>query len=263
MEVDKLLPEVENVLREAGAKMLSMVRPKVYTKEGHANYVTEGDLAIQTLVMERLARILPGSLFYAEEKEENTLTDEPTWIIDPIDGTANFIRGCEHSCISAALAQNRETVMGLIYNPYRHTMYTAIKGQGAWRDGERITVSSCPFDRALVRFGSSPYQPRLAHATVAALEEFLHSCGDVRRLGSAALDLCAIAEGSNDIFFEYRLSPWDYAAGMLLVTEAGGICTSTDGSPLEISHPMGVLAASPACYEGALAICRKHLEDVE
>lgn len=263
MEIEKLLPEVEKILREAGTKMLSMVRPRVYTKEGHANYVTEGDLAVQTLVMERLARVLPGSLFYAEEKEENTLTDAPTWIIDPIDGTTNFMRGCEHSCISVALAWNRETVMGLIFNPYRDTMYTAIKGQGAWRNGEKMTVSSYPFNQALVRFGSSPYYPQLAHATMTALEEFLHSCGDVRRLASAALDLCAIAEGSNDIFFEYILSPWDYAAGMLLVTEAGGICTSTDGSPLEISHPMGVLAASPACYKGALAVCRKHLEDME
>ena len=202
--------------------MLRASDPRVTAKEGHGNYVTETDVAVQAFLEERLSALYPGIRFLAEEGEAAALTDAPTFIIDPIDGTTNFFRHRRCSVISVGLTENKKAVMGAIWNPYTETLYHAERGHGAWRDGERIHVSDVPLERALVLLGTAPYYPELMALTGRSVAELLPHVADFRRSGSAANDLTEIASGLAEASFEWRLQPWDYCAGSILVEEAGG-----------------------------------------
>lgn len=251
-----MIEEIKQIMTAAGEKMLRFKDPEIYIKEGHANFVTQADIEVQEFLIGRLKRLCPQAAFYAEEKDDNVLTDAPTFIIDPIDGTTNFMRGRDWSSISVALAENGETVAGAVYNPYQKEMFWAEKGKGAYLNDRPIHVSAVPFERALVSMGTSPYQAELARRSMSACAEFLLKAGDLRRLGSAALDLCDVARGNSEVFFELVLSPWDYAAGMLIVTEAGGRVGSPENGKLGLARKMGVLAANPLCYDQAAEILK-------
>lgn len=253
-----MLQTLMQIVRDAGEKMLSYDHPEVYQKEGHANFVTQADIEVQAFLMEKLHEVLPQALFFAEEQENAALTGEWTFVIDPIDGTTNFMRGRKWSCISVALLKDKAPVMGIVLNPYNGELFHAEQNKGAFLNGVPIEVSQTAFDQALVGFGTSPYQPGLAAKSMRAAEKFLLAAGDLRRAGSAALDLCDIACGRSDIFWEYVLSPWDYAAGALLVTEAGGKTGCPGHGPLAFDHKMAVLAANPKCFEQA----EKILEEI-
>lgn len=248
-----MLDQVVFIVRLAGEKMLRFHAPAVFTKEGHANFVTECDLAVQEFLCSQLGTLLPESVFFAEEQENQTMTDAFTWVIDPIDGTTNFIRHRACSAISVALLKQKRPVLAVVYQPYLDRMYTAEHGKGACCNGEPIFVGHRPLRDAIVSFGTSPYYPALADRSMALAKVFLQHTADIRRTGSAAVDLCDMASGSCDIFFELRLSPWDFAAGALLIEEAGGmICGLTkDGapSPLTFDCSSGVLACAPEHYD--------------
>lgn len=247
---DKLL----SIVRAAGELMLSFRRPETYQKEGHANFVTQADLAVQSFLIEKLREVLPEAVFLAEEQENPELSDAPTFIIDPIDGTTNFIRGRRCSAISVALVKNREAAMGIVLNPYNNEAFHAQKGMGAFLNGEPIHISQIPFSQALVSFGTSPYRTELASQTLRTAERFLLAAADLRRTGSAALDLCDVACGRSDVFWELSLSPWDFAAGALIVQEAGGIVGCPGGDPLPLHRKSAVLAANPLCFLPAQAL---------
>jgi myo-inositol-1(or 4)-monophosphatase len=249
-----LITNIQNIIREAGSQMLRLQQPEVYTKSGHANYVTEGDLFVQQFLIAELAAILPDSLFFAEEKEDNVLTDQFTWVIDPIDGTLNYMRGRSCSSISVALLKDRHPVLGLIYNPYLDELFQAEAGHGAWLNGKKIKVSSVPFRQAVVSFGTSPYYADLAGKSFQAAHLFLQQTADLRRTGSAAIDLCDVACGRSDVFFELRLSPWDFAAGTLIVTEAGGCFGMPEAGEIRYDQPGCVLVANQDCFEPAKQI---------
>jgi myo-inositol-1(or 4)-monophosphatase len=239
------------VILEAGDKMLGYDRPEVYQKEGHANFVTQADIEVQAFLLEKLAKAAPEAVFFAEEKENEALTDSPTFVIDPIDGTTNFMRGRKCSSISVALLQNREPVLAAILNPYTKELFHAEKGKGAFLNGQPIRVSSQDFSKALVSIGTSPYDSVLAGKTMKAAEKFLLAAGDLRRTGSAAIDLCDVACGRSDIYWELILSPWDFAAGALIVKEAGGLICSPGRGALRFDQRTPVLAANPLCFKQA------------
>lgn len=237
------------VIREAGQLMLAARRPRVYGKAGHANFVSETDVAVQELLMTRLAALYPGARFFAEEKQDNVLTDALTFIIDPIDGTTNFLRHRRTSAISVGAVEHGEPVLGMIYDPYRDELYAAETGKGAYCGETRLHVSDEPLERALIGLGTSPYDGELAALTGQTVAALMTQVADLRRTGSAALELCDIAAGRSDGCFEWFLQPWDYCAGALLVQEAGGRCGNILGGEPTYAAGIPFMAGSARCYE--------------
>ena len=237
------------IVREAGKLMLSMSDAAVYQKEGHANFVTEADTAVQAFLMEKLQEAVPEAVFFAEEKEDNRLGDGYTFIIDPIDGTTNFFRQLHTSCISVALLYEKQPVLGVVFDPYRNELFHAEKGKGAFLNGQPIHVSEMPFENGIVNIGSSPYYPDLIEKTFEAAKLFVKNCADVRRSGSATIDICSVAAGRTDMMYEFRLSPWDYAAASFIVEEAGGKFSGFDGQEFSYEHPIPFMAASAVCFD--------------
>lgn len=243
-------------VREAATLMLSAADAAVTAKAGHFNYVTETDLAVQDLLQARLSALVPGSAFFAEEQAHNVLGNGPTWMVDPIDGTLNFIRNRRASAISVCLLQNGLPEAAVLYNPYADEMFHATRGGGAFCNGQPIRTSAFPFEQALVGLGTAPYREDLASPGLTAAFRFLHNAGDLRRSGSAAIDLADVACGRLEIMFELELSPWDVAAGALLITEAGGVFGMPWSDAISFAGPACVLAANAACYAQADQILR-------
>ena len=251
-----MLTQLGKILKAASAIMMTQQPSGIESKEGHANFVTEADKRTQETLQRELAALLPASTLFGEEKDNEPLTNGPTWVVDPIDGTLNYIHGLKHSAISVALSENKEIQLAAVYNPYRDELFTAQRGKGAFLNGQEIHCAGTPFDRALTFYGTSPYQPSLVNATFRTVAKLMFGTADVRRFGSAILDLAYVACGRADIFFEYSLSPWDYAAGKLLVLEAGGVFTlmNQQNDELDFSHSAAVFAANPTCAADALEI---------
>ena len=252
-----MLDTIQSIARKAGEMILNAHNAPSHQKEGHFNFVTDTDVAVQEYLKDSLLSLLPGARFFAEEQENECLTDAPTFVVDPIDGTINFMRERKLSAVSIALLEKKQPVMGVIYLPYTGEMYTATLGGGAFLNGQPIHVSAVPFQNALLELGSSPYDAELAKRTMQAATQFLLQAGDIRRSGSAAADLCSIACGRGDIMFELRLRPWDVAAGALLVTEAGGCFHSLGREMPYFEGPCGVMACNPLCEKDALRILRE------
>jgi len=253
-----------DIIKSAGEIMASahnIDHSDVSSKEGSANFVTVYDLKVQEKLMSDIRKAVPDALFIAEEKENDAsvLMGEHCFIIDPIDGTTNFIHDYRHSCISLAMFSKGEAIFGAVYDPYLKELFRAEKGKGAFLNDAPMKVSSKKMSEAIVAYGTSPYyKSTLAEKTFALTKELFYRCADVRRCGSAALDLAYTAAGRNDLFFEFLLSPWDVAAGYLLITEAGGVITDMQGNKIDFSKPCPVIAANPQIYNDFLDIARKY-----
>ena len=259
-----VLAKLERIIRDAGEVILSKHSAlKVTAKEGHANFVTDMDVSIQQFLLGRLQELCPGSAFISEEKENSPLTDADTWIIDPVDGTSNLIHDLRLSAISVALFRDRAPLLACIYNPFTDEMFTAERGKGAFLNGSPIHVSDRPMGQALVGFGTSPYyHPKYQEITLDIAAEFLRCAVDIRRLGSAALDLAYIACGRFDVFYELHLKPWDVAAGSLLIQEAGGIFNMPALPRIDYSHSAAILASNRVCYDEAKAVIAAKIRDL-
>lgn len=245
------------IAKEAGAMMRRSHDAAIHEKEGHYNFVTDADVAVQTYLKSALLTLCPDAHFYAEEQENEPLTDAPTFVVDPIDGTINYMRLRHMSAVSIGYLEGRQPVMAVVYNPYANELFYARKGRGAFLNGQPIRVSDLPYDMALVELGTSPYDAELAKQTMAAAGRFLSECGDLRRSGSAAIDLCGVACGRADIFFELRLRPWDVAAGALIVEEAGGRFISLGHDAPFFEAACGMLACNAACAADALRVLQE------
>ena len=220
---------------------------RIDAKSGPADFVTDYDKKVQNALQRGLADIIPDAHFIGEEGSTRLFDDKGKFfIVDPIDGTTNFIKNLHASAISVALAVDGAVELGVIYNPYLDELFTARRGRGAFCNGSQLHVSSEPLENALVIFGTSPYREDLSEKSFKLAYAYLKKAVDVRRSGSAALDLCAVAAGRADLFFELSLSPWDYAAGALIVEEAGGIASDADGGKLAYDHPCSVVARNKA-----------------
>ena len=253
------------LIREAGARIAATTIAPVHEKWGHFNFVTETDAAIQEFLRGNLLSLVPGSEFFAEEQENAEMTDAYTWVVDPVDGTYNFIRGRGWSSVSIALLKDKQPVLGLIYQPYSDELFTAIRGEGAFLNGKPIHVTHNPLEKALPAIGTSPDYAELANATCYVIHEFLTKGGDIRRVGSAALDCCDVACGRADIFCELTLSPWDFSAGALLIEEAGGMFMMpyNENEQVDFSKPACILASNPECREAAREIVLKARELIQ
>ena len=246
MDIHKIVEEIGKEMRIAGGMILNADRNvlNVESKEGFANYVTYYDKAVQEHIREALARLMPEAVFVGEEEDMHAQIKEGwSFIVDPIDGTTNFICDLKCSTVSVGLLKDAVPYAGLIYNPYMDELFTAIRGEGACLNGERIHVRQAPLKESLVLFGTAPYY-NVRPKTVGMLAWALENTRDVRRMGSAAYDFCLIAAGRAQLFFEYQLQPWDYAAGSLIIEEAGGKITDMHDAPLSFSHGCSVFVSA-------------------
>ena len=254
MTEEQLLENIIHAVRACGTIILNADRTKsgIDEKAGHANFVTAYDKKVQSELQKRLLEILPEAVFVGEEEDVHaSVKDGYAFIVDPIDGTTNFIKDYHASAISVALIKDAKRYMGVVYNPYLDEVYTAVKGKGAFLNGSPIQVSRQPLENGIVIFGTATYYEEHAKATFDMAYDYYCKALDVRRSGSAALDLCNIAAGRAELFFELRLCPWDYAAGSLIVEEAGGVVTTIDGGELPLNEGCGVLATN-AVYRDVL-----------
>ena len=242
-----LVDKLADVVRDCGKIMLEAVRTSdmVDAKEGHANFVTTYDKKVQEILKEKLTEILPAAAFVGEEDDMHASIQKGlAFIVDPIDGTTNFIKDYHVSAISVGLINDGKSYIGVVYNPYLDEMFTAERGKGAFLNGKPIHVSRNPLSEGIVLFGTAPYYEELSRKSFDLAYEYFRQALDIRRSGSAAIDLCSIAAGRAEVYFELRLSPWDYAAGSLIVEEAGGVVTTVDGGEITFERPCSVLAAN-------------------
>lgn len=254
------MPEKLNaIIRQAGRMMLNFDDPKVFDKGHHADFVTEADLAVQDFLLNELAKAYPHAKFFAEEKDDNVLTDDLTFIVDPIDGTTNYFRRRRCSMISIGAVEHRKPVFGALLDPYHDELYTAQRGCGAYCNDERLHVSDTPLDHAIVSFGTAPYYEELFHLTTRTVGMLLPRIADIRRSGSACIDLCETASGRSDAMLEWRLQPWDYCAGTLLIEEAGGITGNILGGDVTYEKGIPYMAANPRIFE-ELQLLLQHLQ---
>lgn len=239
--------KIEAVVKEAGKILTDAVHIEetVEEKSGRANFVTAYDKKVQEFLFHKLAQILPEAVFIGEEEEKHAkLPEGYAFIIDPIDGTTNFMKGYCVSCISVGLLKAGEPVLGIVYNPYMDELFYAGKDTGAYCNGKSIHVSEHDLKEGLVLFGTSPYNEELAKRSFQYAYELFTRSMDVRRSGSAAIDLCNVACGRAEFYFELLLSPWDYAAGSLILTEAGGRIYNIEGKKLTFEEKNGVIAGN-------------------
>ena len=257
-----MLQQVVEIVKKASALMVTEGFG-IQEKDGCTNIVTTSDVAVQEYLCRELALLLPDSGFICEEEDVHEADRPYVWIIDPIDGTTNYARGTEFCCISVALKKEQDIVLGVVYSPGRNELYTAEKGKGACRNGQPLHVSARPFADALLFAALSQYRKEYADVCDAIIMEAYRQCNDVRRMGSAALELSLIATGAYEMFFELRLQPWDYAAGMLILEEAGGCVCSHDGAQPGFGGTHLVCAANTrANLERLLAIVHRHLPEI-
>lgn len=238
-----LVDSIVDAVREASGLMVRSGF-QVMQKDSLVNLVTTSDLAVQHYLVEKLGAILPGSGFLCEEEDLRELTHEDIWIVDPIDGTANYARGISDCAISVALVRKGVPEIGVVYSPWRNELYQAERGRGAFCNGHPIHVSGRPFRDGLLCTALSPYRKEYAKVCSDIAYDMFMQCNDTRRFGSAAVELCMMAAGIIDLYFEIRLSPWDYAAAMLILQEAGGTIIDGDGALPSLNSPSLVLAAN-------------------
>jgi myo-inositol-1(or 4)-monophosphatase len=223
-------------VREAGAVLRDYYRNGVTVKyKGEIDLITEADHASEMLILKRIRSAYPDCAILSEESGASANTSSAVWIADPLDGTTNFAHGLPIFSVTLALLVNGLIEVGVTYDPIYDELYTAQRGQGAFLNGERLHVSAVPtLDKALLVTGF-PYDRRTnPNNNIKQFTDFSLRAQGVLRLGSAALDLSAVAAGRLDGYWEFKINPWDIAAGVLMVREAGGQVTMPDGSPLDL-----------------------------
>lgn len=236
--VEGLTRKVGDVIRDAFNKDKKVAAAQ--SKSSYADLVTETDQLVEDMLISGLKEHYPEHSFIGEEStapgEKCNLTDNPTWIIDPIDGTNNFVHRFPYIAVSIALLVNKEAQLGLIYNPILEEMYSARPGQGAFCNGRRLQVTSTDdIGQAMLcaEFGSSRDPEKLA-SKFRSMRNVINKAHGMRSLGSAAVSMAFVASGHVDGYYEAGIHAWDVAAGQLVVREAGGVVMDTSGGPLDL-----------------------------
>ncbi|MET1253867.1 inositol monophosphatase family protein [Aliikangiella maris] len=217
------------------------------------DFVTNVDEAAEKLIIDTIAQAYPDHSFLGEESGHSG-SGEYRWIIDPIDGTTNYIRKVPHWCISIACTYRGRSEVAVIYDPIREELFTAVKGRGAQLNDKRIRVSQTNgLEHSLLATGFPFRHPQKLAEYNRIFNQLFPHCADMRRGGSAALDLAYVAAGRFDGFWEFGLNEWDIAAGTLLVTEAGGIVSDFSGNP-NYQNSNSLLAANPKAFKSMLKL---------
>ena len=230
--------------------------------KGPADFVTEADKTIQEFIRAELELQYPDIPFLGEEgKKENIDFSSRLWVLDPVDGTTNLIHDYRASAISLALLEKQEPVLAIIYQPYTKEMFWAEKGKGAYLGDAQIHVSKASgLWESIVSVGTSPYRKDLADQNFAWIKEVFLKSQDIRRSGSAAIDLAMVAAGRTDAFLERNLKLWDFAAGWLLIKEAGGAVTDFSGEALKTELSGDVVTGTEGVVRELLEILKEGRE---
>lgn len=259
---DQLKEVFMETVREAG-KILQNYFQGTFTvanKEGINNLVTEVDMLAEKKIMDIIREHFPDHSIITEESGEIKQDSDYQWIIDPIDGTVNYAHGIPIACVSIAVKHKDDLLLGAVYNPMMNELFFAEKGEGATLNGMPIHVSNKSDFRKACLVTGFPYKwPKREEHPIKVFERFIMEGLPVRRLGSAAIDLCWVACGRFDGFWEYNLSPWDIAAGYLIVQEAGGKITNFEGDPYDV-FDKETLATNGLIHEDMLAKIRRQPE---
>jgi len=227
------------------------------SKKGPIDFVTEIDLKSERLILDRIRSAFPDHRILAEEAGANTNDSPFNWLIDPLDGTTNYAHGFPAFCVSIALEYSGTLETGVIYEPMADELFAASRGGGAFLNDRPIRVSEEDnLSESLLGTGFS-YDPRGMRVNLALFQEFMTRAAGVRRVGSAARDLSSVASGRFDGVWEYQLHPWDVAAGMLLVEEAGGKVTDFDGRPCSPRDPR-ILLTNGRIHDAMLKVLQQH-----
>lgn len=242
---------LEAAARCGGDMILAADHIGATEKDGRRNLVTQYDVQVQGMLRTRLLEAYPEAHFIGEEGEamKGDALHGLVFIVDPIDGTANFVRGYRASAVSIAAVRDGQVACGVVYDPYSDTLFAAEKGKGAWQNGIPIHVSGNGLADSIVCFGTASYYPETFGRTFRLARALFDLTMDMRRSGSAALDLCYVAAGRADLMFEARLCPWDHAAAGLIVTEAGGCVSRLSGAPVSLAEKCSVLAGAPHAWQ--------------
>ncbi|MEM7784908.1 MAG: inositol monophosphatase family protein [Planctomycetota bacterium] len=273
--MDDLLmnPEIATALKaaEAGAAILrnkftnldsisSQNKKATEEDNGYQGIVTEADLQSESVIVDTIRAKFPEHSFLAEESNRDSVDSEHLWIIDPLDGTNNFANGIPHFAVSIAYYRNGTPECGVILDPCRHDLFLTQRNKGAWWNGKAASVNQHQsLEQTMIAVGFYYDRGPMMRATLQAIEDFFgHDIHGIRRFGTAALDLVQVGLGRFGAFFEYELSPWDFAAARLFVEEAGGTITDCVGNPLTLAKG-SVLATNSILHPVALSIVKRHL----
>ena len=233
MDLKNLTDKVCSISKEVGEFILkecAKINVGHIEIKSQNSLVTYVDKTAEEKIIDFLSELIPESGFIAEEGTSNKKGEIYNWVIDPLDGTTNFIHGIPTYCISIALLKGEELISGVIYEPNRNEMFSARKNGGAFLNGKSICVSATKkLSDSLLATGFPYYYYKRLEAYMDILKWLMHNSRGVRRIGSAAIDLAYVACGRFEAFYEYSLNPWDVAAGALIVEEAGGIVTDFQG----------------------------------
>ena len=249
-----MLDKIVELVKETKPIIFDKEKRNNITNKGYADYVTQVDFEVQKFLSEKLAELYPNIQFMGEEEEEGERKDidmtKSVWILDPIDGTANLVHNFNQSAVSLGLVVNNEPVLGVVYNPFSEEIFYAEKGKGAYLNGKEIHVTkSKTMKECIICVGTSPYYKDLARETADTIHRVLCECEDIRRSGAAAMDICRVAAGMADGMFERMLKPWDYAAGIAILTEAGGMATNYDLGSVAYDRPDNIIVSNGLIHE--------------
>ena len=247
-----ILEVAQNAARQAGALLLEKLgHADIHEKQSTQNLVTEADLASEQLISDLVLDRFPDHVMMKEETEfDGEIGAAHLWVVDPLDATNNYAHGIPHFCVSIAYAQAGVVQVGVVYDPSRDEMFCGVRGSGATLNGEQIAVSQpTGLNRSIIATGFYYDRGLTMERTLESIATlFRINIRGLRRMGAAALDLCWIACGRFEGYFEYQLAPWDYAAGALIVAEAGGACFDRAGQPLTLES-RSVVAGSSAIIQ--------------
>ncbi len=257
------VPKASAIAKEAGARLREFLAQGVETEyKGDVDLVTVADRTSEKLIRERLAAAFPDHGVFGEEGTRDRMAGEYRWYVDPLDGTTNFAHGIPHFCVSMGLEhrpaglkpeEDGTLVAAVLYDPMRDELFTAERGKGAWLNGKPMRASrTAELGEALVATGF-PSRKRHMSPNIHFYQEFTLRSHGVRRGGSAALDLAYVACGRMEAFWEFKLNPWDTAAGILLVIEAGGRVTDFSGEPFRLDS-QEILASNGLIHQELLGL---------
>ena len=219
-------------------------------QKGDSDFVTRADLEVSEYLRKRLREVFRNVGFISEEDEWQGRQSGDFWILDPIDGTTNFMHALPFCCISLALLEGGEITKGVIYSPYTDELFSAEKGKGAYLNGKRIAVSeNATLKDSVGLFEFNAYYKTETDQALDHARKIYTACQDIRTLGSAALEFAYIACGRADVYLGRYLKPWDFAAGMLLVTEAGGRVGGLDKEIDLFAHHQHVISANSIVFD--------------
>ncbi len=258
-QLQHVMEQLVPIISRAGEIVNSYLKKdKQIENKGTIDLITAADKESEEFLFGRLREVFPGDSILAEEGNTHEGSSGYTWVIDPVDGTTSFAHGFPAFAVSVGLIDSdKQPVLGAVLTPFFNELFTAYRGGGAWLNGERIHVSKAASLSVSLLGTGFPYNRRsIMDRLLKRLGAFLHNCHDIRRTGSAALDICYVAAGRLDGYYEEGLKPWDTAAALVILEEAGGLSSKFDGSKVDIFVPE-IVVANPNIFQEILDLLSK------